>query len=499
MINYLVKDGNNDQYTTIFTYRELNPHKPGQMPWGDREAGLTLAITYNIQNTSRSYNILQYGYNLLIDKINIDGKTTKIESAGNGISHKFDTPGLHTVYFKVKDIQDPTQGSNAGPIFQGSGDVVDSIYIPSDLKVIPNWFFAGIKIDRLVIPKTVNIIGSYALNKQITGGIRQLIIQDGVIVQSSALSTDIEELYCYGKFDSDTYDYFSFGGTGVMNVSRAVIDCDQIFTSASGATIQEIELGKRIRGIYSGAFYNCNRLTKVKLDCNIPTIPYQCFYRCTNLTDINIPNTVTTLSDECFRECSNLEHIIIPNNVTTIGYRAFNDCISLKSISVPDSVVNFGTFVFCGCKALEDIYIGQGITVLGERTFNVCYLLNNVTMPENLITIGPRAFQDCYSFTNIVVPDKVTSIGENAFLSNTHLKTIVIGKSVSSIGNYAFNGSQQIESIYMLNTTPPTLGYNIFYNVPHRPTIYVPAESLSAYQTAYSSYGLTILPIPENE
>ena len=145
---------------------------------------------------------------------------------------------------------------------------------------------------------------------------------------------------------------------------------------------------------------------------------------------------VTRIASWAFTNCSSLTSIVIPNGVTSIGEGAFRDCSSLTSIVIPNSVTNIGGYAFYYCSSLTSVTIGESVT-----------------------SIGVSAFRGCSSLTSLTIPDSVTSIEY-----------------------YAFEGCSGLTSITCEATTPPTLGsYNSLSNVG---AVYVPAESVNAYQTA---------------
>lgn len=100
--------------------------------------------------------------------------------------------------------------------------------------------------------------------------------------------------------------------------------------------------------------------------------------------------------------------------------------------------------------------------------------------------IGDRAFNICDWMTSINIPStlSITSIGQNAFYNCIRLTSFEIPASVISIGMAAFYNCTGFTSITSLNTAPPTLGTNVFQNVPATCPIYVPAASVNAYKAA---------------
>lgn len=111
-------------------------------------------------------------------------------------------------------------------------------------------------------------------------------------------------------------------------------------------------------------------------------------------------------------------------------------------------------------------------------------------------------YLDCEAMNiqTIDIPEGVTSV---KFHKCTNLVNVTIPSSVTEIKNVAFLDCTSLNYIRMLPTTPPTLEsygnnqYNNFDNSNNCP-IYVPAASLTAYQTApgWSNYASRIQAIP---
>jgi hypothetical protein len=112
------------------------------------------------------------------------------------------------------------------------------------------------------------------------------------------------------------------------------------------------------------------------------------------------------------------------------------------------------------------------------------------------ITYGEVNLQGLYE---VQIGDCVTSIDQYAFGDSTAITSITMGSGVTSIGAYAFMYSNNIQSITIKATTPPSIGELVFGtgggtsdNCP----IYVPAQSVSEYQSAWSGYASRIQAIP---
>ena len=193
---------------------------------------------------------------------------------------------------------------------------------------------------------------------------------------------------------------------------------------------------------------------------------------------------------------ANLVSVEIGDCVTSIGQRAFQSCTGLTGITIPDSVTSIGSGMCSGCTSLTSVTIGNGVTSIGGKAFYNCSGLTSVTIPSSVTSIGTSVFQNCSSLTSVTIPDSVTTIDSSAFNGCSSLTSITIPDSVTSISNSAFYNCSSLTSVTVNATTPPTLGTNVFANTNNNLIIYVPASSVSAYQTAWSTYASRIQAIP---
>ena len=146
---------------------------------------------------------------------------------------------------------------------------------------------------------------------------------------------------------------------------------------------------------------------------------------------------------------------------------------SVKRVVLGNSVDSVGNYTFRSCTSLTSVHIPEGATSIGDGAFNGCSSLTSINIPESVTSISAGIFYRCSSLTSINIPESVNSIGNQAFERCSTLKSIDIPEKVTSIGDSAFQDCSSLTSISSFNLTTPTLGGNIFLNLPTNGTLHI--------------------------
>ena len=267
------------------------------------------------------------------------------------------------------------------------------------------------------------------------------------------------------------------------------------YTSSDGKTVTPTKTDVFGANIISNDYVDGQGI--IIFDGEVTSIGEEAFFSCSSLTSVTIPDSVTQIGDWAFRDCSALVSIEVPDGVTFIGGNSFQNCISLTSFVLPDNVNEYGAGVFSGCTSLTSVVCPKYYAV-PYGMFSGCSNLQDVIIPEGIDHIASYAFQNCTSLTSLTLPESLTGIVFLAFDGCTSLASITIPENVNIVYFEAFYGCTSLSSIYVLRTSPPTGGSNMFYG--STCPIYVPAGSVEAYKSAehWSVYADRIQAIPSS-
>ena len=418
-----------------------------------------------------------------------------------------------------------------------------NITIPNSVTLIESWTFPNCtSLTSVTIGNSVTSIGGYAFYG--CTSLKRVDITDlsawckisfdtpsahplsngaklylnGSELSDITIPSDITEIKKYAFYHCTSLKSITIPDNVTSIETKAFSECTYLTS---------VTIGNSITTIADETFSNCTSLTKATIGNSVTSIGDWAFGNCTSLTSVIIPDNVTSIGGSAFSGCSSLTSVIIPDNVTSIGGSAFRWCTSLTSVIIPDNVTSIEMFTFSDCSSLTSVTIGNGITELAGYAFENCSSLISVTIPDSITKIGSSVFGGCPSlkdtYVNITdlpkyctsnpmssipgskhilvngvevkeleIPDSVTSIGSSAFIGCSLLTSVIIPNSVTEIGGGAFENCTSLKEINCQPTVPPSLGKNAFNGNATARVIYVPANSVSRYQTNWSGYKYAI-------
>jgi hypothetical protein len=252
-------------------------------------------------------------------------------------------------------------------------------------------------------------------------------------------------------------------------------------------------------------------------ESQLEIIGYQAF-AATRLTDFRVPRKVHSIEDYAFAACHDLQtfgsdspHFIVysprsilarvksggdeivsyaagsnaaelwihSSSIDSIRHGAVSNCKTLKTLRF------WGSFDFIGdighnCPNLESII---GLEEIGEHILSYPSFsstnLSSILIPANIKQAG--GFCSNPRLSEIRIEEGVEIL--DSFASSTAVSSVVIPSTVSKIINATFSNCGNLTTIYCKAVIPPTLEES-FNQIHEDAVIYVPAESVEAYQTA---------------
>ena len=422
---------------------------------GDLYYNITSDTTVEVtsQSTSFPYNEgVTFTTVTIPETVTSNGTTYSITSIGDYAFRE--CPSL-------TNITIPNSVTSIGTYAFHSSTSLTSITIPDRVTSIGNYAFSYcISLISISIPNSITNIGKSAFNS--CSSLTSITIPSSV--------TNIGERAFYGCSSLSSL---------VVEIGNTIYDsrdnCNAIIETATNTLIA-----------------GCGNTT---IPSGVTSIGTYAFHSCTSLTSITIPNSVTSIGNYAFLDCISLISISIPNSITSIGNYALHNCRSLTSITIPNSVTSIGFNAFSNCSSLSSLVVEIGNTIYDSRdncnaiietaTNTLIAGCGNTTIPSSVTSIGDYAFRECSSLTSITIPNSVTSIGADAFLICSSLTSVTIPSSVTNIGERAFSWCESLITIKTEAITPPTLENNVFNGCDKLSAIYIPDNTLSAYQQAW--------------
>ena len=199
-----------------------------------------------------------------------------------------------------------------------------------------------------------------------------------------------------------------------INASTKLI-CDRAFEGCANLT--SVAIPDSVTGIGEEAFESCAEIIEVVDHVNYLdnwAIAYDSSYDA-SVFDLFLRERTRGIGDNAFSGCNYLTSVIMPDSVVSIGKSAFSGCDALTSVTIGSGVTSIGDSAFSGCTFLESVTIPGSVKSIGRKAFCGCDSLTSVTIPNSVTSIGQFAFESCYSLEAVIIPDSVTSIGEHAF------------------------------------------------------------------------------------
>ena len=189
----------------------------------------------------------------------------------------------------------------------------------------------------------------------------------------------------------------------------------------------------------------------------------------------------------------------------SIAQDAFSGCTSLyfENLRTP-TIESIGRNAFFGVKIKEYSDMSNLKSLPNAdttpSTFGDKSILERIVLPS-VATIPAYTLYQYINLQEIVIPEGVQVIGGSAFRGCQALKGITLPSTINNIGSRILAYNEGMEYCIILAVTPPTSSSaeSFAQNKANKYPIYVPDESVTAYQSAnnWTSLASRIKPLSE--
>ena len=306
---------------------------------------------------------------------------------------------------------------------------LESVSLPSTLRVIGEEAFAHCRFENIVIPQSVVSIGSGAFRGCIN--LESITIPNGV-----------------KKIGPNTFA--NCRRLKSINLSNVESIGDKAFTYTD---LDVIIIPSTINHLGKSIFYESNLKTAVfEEGINISAVP-----------------------DECFCFCKNLLSIKMPEKIKEIGERAFWGCSSLQDWTPFQNIEVFKKESF-GCCNFETFQTGSKVRRIEDEMLYANHDLHYFYIPENpRVVIGSQIFKYDYHIYELRIPS-------NAVL-----------KKDSYSGSFILRDLSDFEKKEMISNPRTTVLSNYYYeaeiiNIPDNVTLSNCSDYGLSYKSVYSYF-----------
>ena len=198
--------------------------------------------------------------------------------------------------------------------------------------------------------------------------------------------------------------------------------------------MEKVYIGGCAKSIPQNTFTNiATNLKEAIMYDGITAIYSSAFSELYKLSKVTIPNSVTNIAGNAFKGCSGLTELNIGTGVTTISFDAFNGCSQITSNIILPSIEGIDTSAFRNCEKLNSVTIGSACTFIRNNAFYGCSGLTSITIKAiTPPTLGSATFDG--STCPIYVPDESVDVYKDASSFWRELKDRI--KPISEKPNY---------------------------------------------------------------
>ena len=342
--------------------------------------------------------------------------------------------------------------------------------LPEALTAIPDSAFAYSGLTKVVIPDSVETIGSYAFYNYYLVDI--MFRGDSFPEFAEDAFPDLYGQRIYLEADADvgmTFDDGIFTYEVITRTEAAVTGMVAELETSSGREIDRLELPSQ--AAYNGKIFAVTQVADwafnpkpgcfgyqmaVVIPEGVTSIGEGAFYQ-TSIGSVELPGTLTEIGSNAFYNC-NLERVVLPASVTTVGASAFASNYFLKSISLEGEMPE-GDGIFPDGVTVDTYHprpAGERFTV-GDYTYEVTaqgdapqVSIVDWTGSDSQLTLPELVYDSGVEYA-------VTAVGDGSFAGSTALQRLEVSSTIERIGAGAF---QNCTSLTYVSFKRYTTGFN---------------------------------------
>lgn len=419
--------------------------------------------------------------------------------------------------WKTKEITLP---NSCQSIYAVNFDVMEKAVLGSGLKIIgENCFSNATNMTGIELPASLEIIGAGAF---CGSGLKSLTLPEGLkriegssdsSFGSTFGSTHITSLTLPEGLEyigDDTFQGCDALATVRYNCRNAIIDgfgTDQwgyifpgIFMSSG---IEKVIIGPNVETIPSGLFGGTNTIVRLEFEeSETPLIIGDFNFTCAGRYGTDHAKVKGSLDRVTSIGNDAMDGLEFPAgtaldfpNLKSIGHGALKNFAGVQSLTLNSGIEHIGYQAIMNFEGLQKfIYDIPNAKLDAPENWNESLMpgmvLDTLVIGRNVERIDDHLFSnvDCNSL--VFEPRQQTrgasslSIGAGAFGSNHKLTCVDLPSDLIAMGSYAFGECYELQTAYFHSDETPAIGEKAFT---YKTTVYVPAESESAYKAALSS------------
>lgn len=263
----------------------------------------------------------------------------------------------------------------------------------------------------------------------------------------------------------------------------------------TATNLESVSFPDTVTELWDG-FWNCEKLSYVKLPTNIKEIKSSTFHDCISLKEINIPDGVVKIGDSAFGGCTSLQKVTLPKSVKKIGSWAFFGCTALETMDLPDNLESIGDSAFYQCRKWKSAVSLKNVETIPIESFYQCSSITKVELSDQVKTIEKYAFKECGTeTTEWKIPDTITSFGDMAFAYCKGITKMVIPQN-AEFGRAVYNGCTGIKGNFEVPAFFKEIPSGLCMNCTGITSVTIPDAIEGIGDYAFAKTGITSIVIP---